>query len=250
MINSWHKPCFTEFRLTHISIHLHGRRKMSRAVAEQSRFSTDYQFAAAHSGVLGNERPVINDRAAMHRRLNECCSQNPTLVQELMAHPRAIYAIAVEECFGVHRSLFFVQIQHVEVIHEDEQTLGIVLTACHLACVAPRLEVEDQSSTSACHICSHGNQVCQQSIVIPSNKAATRESVRNWIQDRAKVDDQFRQKLISSPSSTWSEILQELLLPTNHPLNQIQAIQLFVETAETIGFVLEFNTFIGSIIPG
>lgn len=216
---------------------------MSKAIAEESRFSADYQFAATHLGVLGNERPIINDRAAMHRQLNDCCRREPALYQELLAHPRAIYAIAVEESFGVHRSLFFVQIRHVDVIQENELTLGVVLTACHLACVAPRLAVDDQASASACHICSHGSQVCQKSIEGPTDKTATRETVRNWIQDRAKVDDKFRQQLISSPSSTWSKILQELDLARNHQLRQIQSIQLFVETAETIGFVLEFETF-------
>ena len=112
---------------------------MTKATAEHSRFAEDYHFAASHPGVLGDRQAAITNRDDMQRRLTECCAQREDLHRSLLEHPRAVYAVAVEESFGIHRSLFFVQIRQVEVIEEDELTLGVVLTACHLGCVAPRL---------------------------------------------------------------------------------------------------------------
>jgi hypothetical protein len=214
---------------------------MSRAIAEQSRFSTDYHFAATHPGVL-RERPTgAMNRAEMHRRMNERCALDPGLRQSLFDHPRAIYAVAVEECFGLHRSLFFVQISHVEVIAEDEVTLGVVLPACHLGCVAPRLPTGEEQADSQCHICSHRETTCHQVLAQPALTDANRDNVRTWIQNRAKTDASFREHLIASPSAAWSQMLGELKLPVNHPLNKIHTMRLLVESAETIGFVLEWD---------
>jgi hypothetical protein len=219
---------------------------MSRAIAEQSRFSTDYHFAATHPGVL-RERPTgAMDRAEMHRRVNERCAHDPGLRQSLFDHPRAIYAVAVEECFGLHRSLFFVQISHVEVIAEDQVTLGVVLTACHLGCVAPRLPTGEEQSDSQCHICSHRDATCHPVPARPASTEANRDNVRTWIQHRAQVDASFHEHLIASPSAAWSQILGELNLPANHSLHKIHTLRLLVESAETIGFVLEW---VGMEVP-
>lgn len=214
---------------------------MSRAIAEESRFSVDYQYAATHPGFL-NERPrKAMNRSEMHRQMNDRMKIDAGLRQSLMEHPRAIYAIAVEECFGLHRSLFFVQIRHVEVIVEDEDTLGVVLTACHLGCIAPRLPTTEEQTGSQCHICNHRESVCHPMPVHPSLSGPTRDSVRAWIQNRAETDARFREQLIASPTAAWPQILSELNLPGSHPLHQIRTIILFVESAETIGFVLEYD---------
>ena len=212
---------------------------MSRAIAEESRFSADYQFAATHPGVLPERPAGAMNRTEMHRLINERCALDPELRRSLYDHPRAVYAVAAEECFGVHRSLFFVQIGHVEVITEDEETLGVVLTACHLGCVAPRLPTGEEYAESQCHICNHRESTCHQVLAQPVFPRANRGNVRTWIQNRAQANASFREQLIASPSSAWSQILGELNLPGSHPLNKIQTIRLFVESAETIGFVLE-----------
>lgn len=181
------------------------------------------------------------NRTEMHRLINERCARDAGFRQSLCDHPRAIYAVAVEECFGVHRSLFFVQISHVEVIPEDEVTIGVVLAACHLGCVAPRLPTLEEHTDSQCHICSHRDATCHQMPAQPAPAEANRASVRTWIQNRAQADDVFRQQLITSPSVSWAQILDDLSLPVNHPLQQIRTLRLFVESAETIGFVLDFD---------
>lgn len=214
---------------------------MSRAIAEHSRFSADYQYAATHPGVLKNRLRRAMNRTEMHRLLNDRLNMDAGLRQSLMEHPRAIYAVAVEECFGLHRSLFFVQIRHVEVIVEDETTLGVVLTACHLGCIAPRLPTAEEQTESQCHICNHRETICHPMPVHPSLSGRTRDSVRARIQKRAETDASFRQQLIASPTAAWSHILRELNLPGSHPLHQIRTISLFVESAETIGFVLEYD---------
>jgi hypothetical protein len=215
---------------------------MSRDIAEQSRFSTDYEFAAAHPGVLG-ERPIgAMNRTAMHQLINERCALDSELRQSLYDHPRAIYAIAVEECFGIHRSLFFIQIRHVEVMIEDHTILGIVLSACHLACVAPRLPTGEEYRESQCHICCHRESPCLQIPIQSVPAEVSRSRIRQWIQNRAKVDAGFREQLIASPSSAWQKILQEINPPAGHPLTRIASLRLFVESSETIGFVLECDS--------
>lgn len=158
-----------------------------------------------------------------------------------MEHPRAVYAVAVEESFGIHRSLFFVQIRQVEVIEEDEFSLGVVLTACHLGCVAPRLPVEGELTHAQCHICRHGNG--QVDLRSPSERTETlnRDELRCWIQDRAKADAAFREELISSPSMAWTRVVEEVEIPVNDSLRMIQTLRVFVETEETIGFILDFD---------
>lgn len=215
---------------------------MSRDIAEQSRYSTDYRFAATHTGVLQARPTGAMNRTEMHRRMNERFALDSALRQSLLDHPRAIYAVAVEECFGVHRSLFFIQISHVEVIIEDGVTLGVVLSACHLGCVAPRLPTGEESSDSQCHICSHGDTACHGMMAQPALSTANRAELRTWIQSRAQADSTFREQLIASPAAVWMNLLEELNLPARHELNRIQSIRLFVESAETIGFVLEYDS--------
>ncbi len=174
---------------------------MSRAIAEESRFSADYHFAATHPGVLQQRPSGTMTRTEMHRLMNEGCARDPELRQSLYDHPRAIYAVAVEECFGLHRSLFFVQISHVEVITEDAATLGVVLTACHLGCVAPRLPTWEEQAASQCHICNHRESTCHPALSLPAVPKADRASVRTWIESRAQSDASFREQLIASPAA-------------------------------------------------
>ncbi|MBL8811210.1 MAG: hypothetical protein JNM43_13620 [Planctomycetaceae bacterium] len=220
---------------------------MSRAIAEESRFSTDYQFAATFPGVVTGRPNGEMNRTEMHRLMNERLAQDPDLRQALHDHPRAVYAVAVEECFGIHRSLFFVQISHVEVISEDVSTLGVVMTACHLACVAPRLSTGAEQNDSQCHICSHRGLSCQPPAK-PSSTPASRSDLRKWIQNRVESDPGFREELTVSPSSAWSRVSAELRIPQSHPLSRIQTLRVFVESAETIGFILEFPDVQGQAI--
>lgn len=214
---------------------------MTRTIAEESRFAADYRFAATHPGVI-RERPArVMNRTELHRQLNDQCNHDSGLHQSLLEHPRAIYAVAVEECLGVHRSLFFVQISHVEVVEEDAVTLGIVLTTCHLACVAPRLPTGDEHTDAHCHICNHGETQCSPNPEQPPRSEANRTNVRAWIQDRAKADEKFRKVVLTSPSAAWTKVRAELDLQANHPLNRIREVRVFVESAETIGFVREFE---------
>lgn len=211
---------------------------MSRTIAEQSRFSSDYQFAATYPGVLTGRPPGAMNRDEMHRLMNQRFAQDPDFRQALHDHPRAVYAIAVEECFGIHRSLFFVQISHVEVIIEDESTLGVVMTACHLGCVAPRLHTGAEHSDSQCHICSHRAVSCLPSAEL-SGAPTSRSVLRSWIQNQAESDPGLREELTVSPSSAWSRISAKLNFPQSHPFSRIQTLRVFVESAETIGFILE-----------
>lgn len=180
-------------------------------------------------------------RTEMHRLMNEGCARDPELRQSLHDHPRAIYAVAVEECFGLHRSLFFVQISHVEVITEDAATLGVVLTACHLGCVAPRLPTWEEQAASQCHICNHRESTCHPALSLPAVPKADRASVRTWIESRAQSDASFREQLIAYPVAAWSKIVTDLELSESHPLKEVEKMILYVESAETIGFVLEQN---------
>lgn len=222
---------------------------MSRAIGEKSALSTEYQFAATHPTIL-SERPAnCMNRTEMHRLMNERFTRDPVLRRSLLDHPQAIYAVVVEECFGIHRSLFFVQISHVEVIIEDEATLGVVLTACHLGCVAPRLPTCEELTASQCHICNHRERICHSEHAQSTVPEANRACIRTWIQNRAQGDEKFRERLMASPAVVWSQILSELNLPLSHPLHRIQTIRLFVESAETIGFVLECNSEPVSAIP-
>lgn len=185
----------------------------------------------------------------MHRLMNACFAADPELRRSLYDDPRAIYSVAAEECFGTHRSLYFVQVSQVEIITEDKVTLGIVLAACHLACVAPRLPTGNENNGSECHICSYRESNCRP---VPEKPALTKmgpASVRTWIQNRAQSDMTFREQLIASPSAAWTMIVAELDLPICHPLNKIRTIHLFVESAETVGFVLNFDRESSAIIP-
>ena len=136
--------------------------------------------------------------------------------QEFMAHPRFMYALAVEESLGIPSVAFLRVIDSVAVLQETPERMYLVLPSCHKGCEARPAAPPEGVCAGSCHVCgitfpthTDNRSTCEQWEAVES-AAPTRKEIEDLLKKKAALDHSFKKELTSRPVEIYTAFATKL----------------------------------------
>ena len=155
-------------------------------------------------------------REDMNHRLVRRIHGDALFRREFLAHPRFVFAIAVEQSLGIDKYAFVKNIERVEVLQETSRQLYLVLPACHRGCRREEVcEAPAEAVAGSCHVCGitfprAAESSCSEQRPSSGTGAVSRREIEEQMTKRAGFDASFREALLTRPAEAYPAFAREL----------------------------------------
>jgi hypothetical protein len=179
---------------------------------ELLRKKTELSMVSTNAGILQVESEKKLSRGDIIALLIAKAQSDAEFKQAILQQPREIVATVTEEGLGIN---ILYQISEVSILQETPNTIYLMLPACHYGCMAPDPKEAPVESSGHCHVCGlpkAGGQDCSQAQFYPKqNKSLTRQEIEAYLIAKAQKEHRFKQQLLSEPTTTYINAVQEIL---------------------------------------
>jgi hypothetical protein len=194
-------------------------------------------------------------RDQMHDRMAHLAFTNERFRQELLANPRLVYMIALEEAMGIDKLDYVCQVKEVRVLEESEDILYLVIPTCHYGCQAEGVSEPPAESQGTCHVCGMTLPAGQTGCTASDRSAAqegglSRKEIESRMTDRAAREKSFKDALLFQPLSTYRQFARELsgeALPAY--LEGVRDIRVLPETDRSIFYIMPLTDPLARAVP-
>ena len=205
--------------------------------------------ARALKSIVGKRPDERWTRDDMDLRLQLKTHSDELFRQEFLAHPRFIYALAVEESLGIQRFDFLSVIDSVAVLQETPERLYLVLPSCHKGCEVRPAAPPEGACAGSCHVCgitfpthTENRSTCEQWEAVTST-APTRKEIEDLLKKKAALDHTFKKELTSRPRETYTALAMKICggMKPDY-IATVKEIQVLEEGEREIYFLLRAQT--------
>ena len=210
---------------------------------------TSFVEARALKSIVGKRPDERWTRDDMDLRLQLKTRSDELFRQEFLAHPRFVYALAVEESLGIPSFAFLRVIDSVAVLQETPERLYLVLPSCHKGCEARPAAPPEGVCAGSCHVCgitfpthTDNRSTCEQWEAAAST-APTRKEIEDLLKKKAALDHTFKKELTSRPMEIYTAFATKICggVEPNY-MATVKEIQVLEEGERDVYFLLQAQT--------